>query len=380
MKQRILHRLLLSIGMLMVVLSVAAAVYGYEVDDNIYRLGISSVSIPSEDQLDFRLSNTRRSDFDLSDLHSYKVTQGSTRISGWFTHTVGDYNSMVGILDSGSNMPYSLSLNKPIMCGIPLTIEMQTFKGKLVARWVEIPYCKIKAPRPLGLQRLTPCKAEYYDGNLKLTWEIVEVDPETRHVLLEKSVGRLRPTRSWQPSTCADLESGVCMTDIKVEWVGDDVFVTLTDKRLDTEVTISNIDDSGIHCVKPKQPEPVFMPEDTAAPTPAVAQPAVAAPATDNQEYFMIQADNNPEVRVCLEGCKVGVQCYDEGTRADYLGRDAYCKGQTWMVQKRVGKSCSEDWECASENCARKACIDADTQLPKEGWLTRMLNWIDNLI
>ncbi|MBW2967951.1 hypothetical protein KY362_05690 [Candidatus Woesearchaeota archaeon] len=379
----------MGIAFLMLILSVAVAVRGYEVDENIYRLAITGVAIDSSDQLSFTVTNNRNSDLDLSTVHSYEITVNNVLTRGVFSHSIDEPLPLVGMLRSEKSM--DIGLPQPgLVCHRPITVEIYTFKGALIARWVGIPQCKVTKPRPLGLIPITNCEAEYYDGSLRIRWQLIDADRAAGKVRLQKTIGRKAPVDVWvSEGSCPDLESGSCMTDIEsIKFTHDSVFVELTDNRHDTSVTLSDTPDSPTRCLKeqpvvlePQQEQEQAQEqaqrkyaEPVEAPAPAVSAPASAAP-----EQFVLTSDRR-DTRICLAGCKAGDECFDEGMRHNYLGQDVFCKGQSWMVQKRLDKSCDFNFECASDTCADHVCAEPGTNIKKPGWVTRFLTWIDNLI
>ncbi|MBW2972635.1 hypothetical protein KY359_06365 [Candidatus Woesearchaeota archaeon] len=362
-------------GIALILLSVASAVYGYELDNARYRLDIAGVTVESEDSIRFYMINPSSESFDLSELYTYSVKMDGLKSEGRFSRSIDEPLPMIGTLGFGDKKLVRLP-GESLKCGWPVTIELNTFKGKLTARYVGIPACEITAPRRHGLTKIDYCTAEFYDGTLEMKWELLDADQFKSQVKLRKTSGKLAPVEAWYDmGLCPDLEGGKCMTEIEYILFNEEgVFVKLNDMREGTSVVLSSTEDRP--CITRHQQITVAIaPEQKAEDigTPAPAEPA-------HTETYLLDANKQNDVRVCLQGCKAESNCYDEGTRARYLGKDVYCKGQGWLVQKKDGKTCTDSWECESELCHNGSCVAEEPEDSGESWVTRLLKWIDNLI
>ncbi len=371
-------------GVALMLISVASAVYGYEVDTGKYRLDMAGVTVESEEQVRLYLINPDFNDFDITDLHTYSVNIDGEKKTGRFSHSLDSELPAVGKLLFGEKTLYRLQAHD-LKCNWPITIELHTDKGRLVARYVGIPSCEIEAPRKEGLTKLTHCKAEYYDGALEMTWELLDADEFRSKVKLRKTAGKLKPEEGWYDmGPCPDLESGECKTEINyILFDEEGVHVKLDDKRQGTSVILSSTEEHP--CSARDQVEVVTvsqMPsvDDDDREDDLEAGGPGDTGAAQQAETYLIQANHDNDARVCLQGCKAQGNCYDDGTRAKYMGMDVYCKGQNWLVQKDDGRSCTADWECRTGICSAGHCTPERTAVQKESWLTRMLRWIDNLI
>lgn len=359
----------LAVGLIL--LSVVSAVYGYQPDTGRYRLDIVGVRVASDESVRMYLVNPEMEDFDFTTLHSYSVLLDGEKETGKFSHSFDQPLAVVGTLTYGEKMGLELP-GKELKCGWPLTVEMYTYKGQLIARYVGIPPCDIEAPRRSGLTKLDYCSAEYDDGHLKIKWELVDADEFAGKVKLRKTVGKLAPEEDWYDmGFCPDLESGTCKTEIEYILFDDEdgVSVKIVDRREGTSVVLNN------HPERPcfRSDQVVVVATDADGNTEDVGE---IDPVGDT---YLLEADASDDVRVCLEGCKAEGQCFMEETRARYMGMDVYCKGDNWLVQKVEGKSCNSDYECKSEICAAGTCSSERVESEK-GWLTRFLEWMDNLI
>jgi hypothetical protein len=364
----------------LILLSVVSAVYGYEIDDNRYTLEMGGVVVQSNDAVALSIINPSSSPFDFTTLHYYTIEFNQVKSATKFSHSLDEPLPVIGKLYFGEKkdfvLPYAPDsrFGQELECGKPLVVEFVTFKGKVVARFTGIPRCGIDQPRPHGLIKLDNCTAEYFDGILTVRWELTGVDKEAGKVKLKKTIGRLAPTEGWYDTAlCPDLEAGKCMTQVtSIIFNENGNSVTLEEKRQGTKVTLSDSEENP--CYVRAKPVQTIVPVDEPATQEPVAQPAAA----QSSDISLLNANREADIRVCLQGCKAEGECYDDGTRANYLGRDVYCKGQSWLVQKRDGKACSNDFECASETCARGKCGASSEN--DGNIITRFLEWIDNLL
>ncbi|MBN1544698.1 hypothetical protein JW898_04505 [Candidatus Woesearchaeota archaeon] len=357
-------------------LSVSSAVYGYELDNGRYRLDIAGVTVESDNSIRFYIVNPESSDFDLTEMHTYSVKLDGQKTDGRFSHSVDKPLPMLGKLRFGEKSLVRIP-SSGLKCNWPVTIELNTFQGKLVARYVGIPPCEITAPRRHGLTKTGYCNAEFYDGSLEMKWELIDADAFTSKVKLRKTSGKLAPVEGWYDmGLCPDLKGGKCMTEIEYILFNEEgVSVKLNDKREGTSVVLADTKDTPcstkteieVVATEPLQ-EQVSATESASEQTPA------------QTETYLLDANKDTDARVCLQGCKAQNNCYDEGIRAVYLGKDVYCKGTGWLVQKKDGKSCTAEYECESGICSKGLCASGEAEPENESWLTRLLVWIDNLI
>jgi len=359
------------LGIALVLLSVVTAVYGLEYANTDYRLWMKDVTAVSEDSLRVKLVNADPRDLELVDLHYYTIESDGVKTRKQFSHTVAGEVSAVGIMESNEAKSFVLPA-EGLSCSEVVTVEVYTYKGKLVSYYSALPYCQIKEPRSLGLVNLDDCTAEFYDGTLRIKWELIDADAAEGKVKIRKTFGSLAPEDSWEDvNSCMDWGTMMCLTKVSdIEFDGPHVSVTLMDNRRSTSAVLRS--DEEAPCFETKQ---IVVAPVVPEPKPAVAPAPVVAPV----ETMVVKADSDPDIRVCLEGCKAFGQCYMEETRANYMGRNVYCKGQNWMVQKVNGNTCSADYECSSEICSAGECT-TERLLEKESWITRMLKWLDNLI
>ncbi|MBW2964829.1 hypothetical protein KY363_05190 [Candidatus Woesearchaeota archaeon] len=390
--------LLFSIAVML--LSIVSAVNAYEVDTNTYRLQIATVSIEDSNTLQFYLINPLSETYSFLDMHSYSIKIKDTKTTTKFSHSQLGALPLEGKLGFGDKKLFSLpydptqSVAQQLECSKDVTVEMYDLRGNTVARWVGIPKCNIQTPRVNGLLKVNNCTAEYYDGTLKIKWELAGADKKTGMVYLKKTYGRMDSVYGWYDSaTCPDTQGGHCMTVVSpVFWGDGNVSVTLYDKRQGTSVTLVSTDEAAGSCYK-KSTVTVVTTENSEAANATTSTTASSTVTTTtsstsssnssstNSTVSVLKANDSNDVRVCLEGCKAEGQCYDEETRAAYLGMNVYCKGQDWMVQKKDGSTCSYDYECYGNDCVSGYCGSAPASAKKEGnWLTRMLQWIDDLI
>jgi len=370
----------LSIGLIL--LSIVSAVYGYELDTSRYTLDIAGVVVKSNDLLALSLINPSASAFDFTSLHYYTIEIDGVKTATKFSHSLDQPLPVIGKLYFGEKKDFELPFDSDnrfsqvLECGKPITVEFFTFKGKLVARYVNIPRCEIKQPRPHGLIKLSDCTAEYFDGTLKITWELTGVDKDAGKVRLKKTVGRLAPTEGWYDTmVCPDIEGGKCMTQItSIVFNEEGNEVTLEESRKGTKITLSDSKENP--CFVRAKPVVTIVPVDEVKATEPSAQPAGPSHVSD---IALLDANQDSDIRVCLQGCKAEGECYDDGTRANYLGKEVYCRGSSWLVQKKDGKVCAEDFECASEICASGKC-SSETAENEGNIFTRLLSWIDNLM
>lgn len=359
-------------------LSVASAVYGYELDNGRYRLDIAGVTVESEDSIRFYMINPESSDFDLTEMHIYSVKVDGAKTEGRFSHSVDEPLPMIGKLRFGEKKLVRIPASG-FRCNWPVTIELNTFKGRLAARYVGIPPCEITAPRRHGLTKTAYCTAEFYDGSLDIKWELIDADAFTSKVKLRRTSGKLAPVEGWYDmGLCPDLEGGKCMTEIEYILFNEDgLYVKLNDRREGTSVVLSDTEDRP--CITKTDVVVVAKDEQRPSADDGAAEDA-AQPEPAPTETYLLDANKESDARVCLQGCKAQNNCYDEGTRAVYLGKDVYCKGTGWLVQKKDGKSCTAEFECSSGICSRGVCVSEEAEPENESWLTRLLAWIDNLI
>jgi hypothetical protein len=399
---------------LIAVFVIAASAYGasaYEIDNSQYRLKVSSVSVESRDTLQFYLVNPINTAYQFTDLHSYSIEISDEKSSGKFSHSEGGSLYVSGKLDFAEKtvmtLPFDTSGLQTLECNEPITVELYTFKGATAARYVGIPTCNIRAERKLGLLNTANCSAEYFDGTLKIVWALTGSDSSEKKVMLRKTVGRNAAVEGWYGTDdCPDLESGKCMTVLSsIKFVSGNASVVLLDKRKGTSVTLSNVADltsCGKASVATKTSTSTTESSTSAAATTAstastatntnittAAAATTAAVATttnasttstNSSGIYLLKANAASSARTCLEGCSAEGQCYDEGTRASYLGVSVYCKGMDWMVQKANAKSCTSDYECSSQICDNSVCASKKSETVKQSWITRMLGWVDNLI
>jgi hypothetical protein len=365
----------------LILLSIVSAVYGYELDTGRYTLDIAGVVVKSDDILALSLINPSANAFDFTSLHYYTIEIDGVKTATKFSHSLDQPLPVIGKLYFGEKKDFELPFDSDdrfsqlLECGKPIKVEFFTFKGKLVARYVNIPRCEIKQPRPHGLIKLNNCTAEYFDGTLKITWELTGIDKDAGKVRLRKTAGRLAPTEGWyDTSICPDVEAGKCMTQITAIVFNDDGnFVTLEEKRKSTKTTLSDSKDNP--CFVRANPIQTIIPvDDVKAPGPVAQQ--TSAPAS---EIALLDANRDSDIRVCLQGCRAEGECYDDGTRANYLSKEVYCSGKSWLVQKKDGKACSDGFECASEICDSGKCSSEESE-SNENMITRLLQWIDNLL
>jgi hypothetical protein len=390
----------LGIGLLL--LSLVSAVQGYEVDTNTYRLKIATMSVESKDMVRFYLINPISDPYSFYDMHSYTVKIRDTTTTTKFSHSPTGALPVQGTLGFGEKKLFTLpydprhTVAQELECGRDVTVEMFDLRGVVVARWVGIPKCNVRKPRMHGLLKINNCSAEYFDGTLKIEWELTGADNSLGMVKLKKKVGRQDPVEGWYDSQiCPDLIAGKCMTVVSpVFWGDGNVSVTLYDKRQGTHVTLVSTDDVS-SCYKKAQKTVVVSTGGgaaaqatatqsqgvTATQAAAKTQTATQTGGNVSGSVSLLKANASPDVRVCLEGCKAQGQCYDEETRANYLGMNVYCKDMNWLVQKADGKKCSADHECSSGKCTTGLCGSKEVVKKKQGsWLTRLLLWVDNLI
>ncbi|MFC1741471.1 hypothetical protein ACFL3V_02965 [Nanoarchaeota archaeon] len=374
----------IAIGLMM--LSVVSAVYAYEIDDKSYRLRTSSVVVESADYISFYLTNPSVNMYNLVDLHDYVVEINDVRVVNKFSHSFSEPLPMIGSLDFGDSrlmsLPYDLNdrVSQKLYCGDTVVIEIYNDKGKMVSRWIGVPPCKITRPRADGLMKLGNTTAEYYDGLLNIRWELLGADDSKEEVTLRKTVGNMAPVEGcYDENVCADIIAGKCMTQIQSIVFDREggASVLLVDKRKGTSVTLSTMNVGSTVCSQDVvvQTTPVTV----TAPAPVETAPVEQAsePVPEDNVSVLKANRNVGDVVQCLEGCSAQNQCYDEGSRAQYMGLNVYCKSQSWMVWKGLGKACGADYECSSKICD-DVCVDKVVE--KKSWVTRLLNWIDNLI
>lgn len=382
-KAKIVKIVSLSFAALMVLLSIVAAVKGYEVvDPSDFRLVISNVIIESG-TVSFELYNKGSTDFDYTTLQSYKVTVKDQSFENRFAHSADSPVSVIGILKSSETqhfaVPYENS-KQPLSCGQPLSVELYSNKGKKLGAWTGIPRCTIKQPRPVGLVKMSDTSAEYKADSLTINWELVDADKESQKVLLKKQSGLLKPETAWySEDSCPDVESGKCMTSLSVYFTCDYVNVRLDDNRKGTQVILTKKFDA----------QSVEVSDESVS--------AVSAESYSVETQVGIEKTEDvygEQVRVCLEGCPADNQCFESGTPNMILDLPVYCEGHSWLVQKRAGKQCVVDYECVSQSCVGGVCAGAkqdaaeDAQEDKQtgsaekqmNIVYRALQWIDNLI
>jgi hypothetical protein len=285
-----------------------------------------------------------------------------------FSHSLGQPLAVLGTLDRHAAQSFTLPFDsakttgRQLKCGKSVKIELFDNKGATMAKWAGLPKCLIDAPKPDGLLRITESTAEYNDDSTRISWELLDFDRVLSRVQLRKTQGLLEPKTAWYSnSDCPDVEGGNCMTLLSITFGQEDVWVTLKDQRQHTSATIS------LPLWDPAQETfEIVGSEDHVADT------------YDISDLDVTTTDAKTLARDCPKGCSAEDSCFRSGTQTMLHDISVYCEGQTWLVQKKDASACDHDYECVSGSCKGNTC--GDTGDAGQNWITRLLQWIDNLI
>ncbi len=83
----------------------------------------------------------------------------------------------------------------------------------------------------------------------------------------------------------------------------------------------------------------------------------------------------------CASGCQLENSCIQFGQRVEVSGADSYCSfSGKFEKQKQLSELCQNNYECFSNQCSNKECVDIQKQLEEtQGLLEKILNWFNKL-
>jgi len=83
----------------------------------------------------------------------------------------------------------------------------------------------------------------------------------------------------------------------------------------------------------------------------------------------------------CVSGCQIENSCLQFGQRIEMEGIDSYCAfSGNFEAQKQLGESCQNNYECFSNQCSNKQCVDIQQQLQEtQSLMQKILDWLKSI-
>jgi protein-disulfide isomerase len=83
----------------------------------------------------------------------------------------------------------------------------------------------------------------------------------------------------------------------------------------------------------------------------------------------------------CVSGCQIGNSCLQFGQRIEMEGIDSYCAfSGNFEAQKQLDESCQNNYECFSNQCSNKQCVDIQQQLQEtQNLIQKILDWLKSI-
>ena len=90
---------------------------------------------------------------------------------------------------------------------------------------------------------------------------------------------------------------------------------------------------------------------------------------------------NNTVVSNCTSGCELDGKCIPFGQRVELDGENKYCAFDgNFELQKSLGDSCQNNYECKSNQCYNSVCSDIQEELQKtQSLMEKILSWFKNI-
>lgn len=83
----------------------------------------------------------------------------------------------------------------------------------------------------------------------------------------------------------------------------------------------------------------------------------------------------------CVSGCQLGNSCLQFGQRLEMEDIDSYCSfSGDFEEQKQLGESCQNNYECFSNQCSNRECVDIQQQLKEtQNLMQKILDWLKRI-
>ncbi len=90
---------------------------------------------------------------------------------------------------------------------------------------------------------------------------------------------------------------------------------------------------------------------------------------------------NDTVVSNCTSGCELDGKCIPFGQRVELDGENKYCAfNGNFELQKSLGDSCQNDYECKSNQCYNSVCSDIQEELQKtQSLMEKILSWFKKI-